>query len=177
MVFKIRKKIRLKNYDYSDSGWYFVTICTQNRECLFGNIVAGKMVLNEFGIIVNDVLNSLPNHYKQIKLDICQIMSNHVHMVINIVGAHHDAPIYERAIHDAPLQKRSLLSQIIGYSKMNSSKLIHQINPNIPVWQQNYYEHIIRNEKELNKIRQYIKDNPMNWDEDEDNFKFKGGEL
>lgn len=145
MVFKIRKKIRLKNYDYSDSGWYFVTTCTQNRECLFGNIVAGKMVLNEFGIIVNDVLNSLPNHYKQIKLDICQIMSNHVHMVINIVGAHHDAPIYERA--------------------------------NIPVWQRNYYEHIIRNEKELNKIRQYIKDNPMNWDEDEDNFKFKGGEL
>ena len=174
--FHCRKTIRLKGYDYSQSGFYYVTICTQNRECLLGEIINRKMVLNEIGKIVDDILNSLPNRYEQIKLDIYQIMPNHVHKIIQIVGAHHDAPImhhdapvYKRAIHESPQQKRSLLSQIIGYFKMNSAKLIHQINPNIRVWQRNYYEHIIRNENELNSIRQYIVDNPKNWAKDENN--------
>ena len=182
--FHHRKTIRLKGYDYSQSGFYYVTVCTQNRECLLGEIIDRKMVLNEIGEIVDDILNSLPNRYEQIKLDIYQIMPNHVHTIIQIVGAHHDAPImhhdtsvYKRAIHESPLQKRSLLSRIIGYFKMNSAKLIHQINPNIPVWQRNYEvypegsrrKHIIRNENELNAIRQYIIDNPKNWAKDENN--------
>jgi len=173
--FHHRKTIRLKGYDYSQSGFYYVTVCTQNRECLLGEIIDRKMVLNEIGEIVDDILNSLPNRYKQIKLDIYQIMPNHIHTIIQIVGAHHDAPlhhdapVYKRAIHESPLRKRSLLSQIIGYFKMNSAKLIHQINPNIPVWQRNYYEHIIRNENELNAIRQYIIDNLKNWEKDENN--------
>lgn len=183
-----RQSIRLKNYDYSKSGLYFVTICTENRENLFGEIIGAnhdspvpkivpKMVLNDVGKIVENVWQSLSNRFP-IELDEFQIMPNHVHMIINIVGAHHDAPttighdapVYKMAIHESPLQKRSLLSQIIGYFKMNSAKLIHQINSNIPVWQRNYYEHIIRNENDLNKIREYIKINPQIWDRDINNI-------
>jgi len=102
-----------------------------------------------------------------------QIMPNHIHMIIQIVGAHHDAPIYVyapnehdrthiRAIHESPL-RRSLLSQIIGYFKMNSAKTIHITNPNIRIWQRNYYEHIIKNETEYIKIERYIQSNPSMW--------------
>lgn len=175
-----RQSIRLKNYDYSRSGLYFVTICTENRECLFGDIVGAnhdspvpKMILNQYGKIIENVWESLPDRFP-IELDEFKIMPNHVHMIINIVGAHHDAPVYKWAIHESPLQKqpqrkRSLLSQIIGYLKMNSAKLIHQINSNIPVWQRNYYEHIIRAENDLNKIREYIVNNPSMWDRDRNN--------
>ena len=165
----------MKNYDYSQSGLYFVTICAQNRECLFGNIVGAihesplpKMVLNDIGKIIDSVFKTLPDRFPVI-LDAFQIMPNHVHMVIQIVGVHHDAPIIVGAIHESPLRKRSLLSQIIGYFKMNSAKSIHQINPNIPVWQRNYYEHIIRNEQSLEKIRNYIDSNPKMWERDRNN--------
>lgn len=106
-------------------------------------------------------------------------MPNHIHFIVEIVGAHHDAPICESvgiresisegATRESPLH-RSLLSKIIGYLKMNSSKLIHGAEPNIIVWQRNYYERIIRNEKELNNTRRYITDNPANWDTDIENI-------
>lgn len=175
-MFYNRHSIRLPNWDYSDNGYYFVTICTHKREYIFGEIENDVMILNTYGDIVNDMWNMLSNRYP-IELDTFQIMPNHVHMVFQIVvGAHHDAPSNHvapntnivsntRAIHESPLQ-RSLLSQIIGYFKMNSSKLIHQIDPNIPVWQRNYYERVIRNEIELNKIRRYIEMNPVMWDRD-----------
>ena len=168
---KHRKQIRLKKYDYSQSGLYFVTICTQKRECLFGNVVDGKMVLNDVGKIVENVLNSLPNRYKQIELDVSQIMPNHIHMIIIIrspVRTNHDSPQRRFIQHG---DKRELLPQCIGYLKMNSSKQINQYfgvrahhdAPQHKIFQRNYYEHIIRNEIELNKIPQYIKTNPLFW--------------
>lgn len=165
----------MAGYDYSTFGYYFVTICTHKRECWFGEIVGGKMVLNTSGIIVEMVLTMLPKRH-DVKMDEFQIMPNHVHMIVNIVGAHHDAPdkhpweiqLQQRAIRESPL-RRSLLSTIIGYFKMNSSKMIHAMNPNVCVWQRNYYERIIRNERELNQIRKYIRDNPANWEKDIEN--------
>lgn len=183
-MIKNRHTIRLKNYDYSQSGWYFVTICTQNRENVFGEIIGNTvgaihespnlgndspahMKLNETGKIIEYVWKSLPNRFPII-LDEFQIMPNHVHMIIHIVvRAIHNDDV--RAIHESPLHKRSLLSQIIGYLKMNSAKLIHQINPNIPVWQRNYYERIIRNEEEYINIKKYIQANPSAWEKDENN--------
>jgi len=168
-----RQSIRLKNFDYSKSGRYFVTICTQDRECLFGYIVNDVMKLNEMGKIIENIWESLPKHHT-VELDVFQIMPNHVHMIIKIVGgapvagvgAIHESPDK----HDAPLQ-RSLLSKIIGYFKMNSAKTIHIINPNIRVWQRNYYEHIVRTKTDLNKIREYIKINPQMWEKDQNNLK------
>lgn len=165
-----RHSIRLKNYDYSSNGAYFITICTKNREMLFGEIMNGKMVLNQYGRIVDWLIQSLPERFS-IDIDIYQIMPNHIHIIIMVVGAIHESPYDIRAHRDAPLQKRSLLSQIIGFFKMNSSKPIHQIDPNLLIWQRNYFEHIIRNDIELEKIREYISLNPSTWEEDQDNLE------
>ena len=82
-----RQSIRLENYDYSKSGLYFVTICTENRECLFGDIVDGKMVLNNIGNMIEKLWNKIPERFNMVELDAFQIMPNHIHMIIHIVGA------------------------------------------------------------------------------------------
>jgi REP element-mobilizing transposase RayT len=158
-----RRSIRLKEYDYSQAGAYFVTICTKNRECLFGEISDGKMALNDTGIVASEVWNGLQNHFP-VELDEYVIMPNHVHgiIIINNVGA----------IHELPNKRRQMLiPKILGYYKMNTAKHINKIHntSGIPFWQRNYYEHIIRNEKELNSIREYIVNNPLTWYEDEEN--------
>ena len=165
MVIKHRKQIRFRKYDYSSNGYYFMTICTQNRKCLFGNIINNKMVLNEFGKIINDVFLTIPKHFDNVELDEFVIMPNHIHGIVIIVGAGSSRPI---------------LGQIIGYFKYISTKNINDLSgsenptPTIKIkkiFQRNYYEHIIRNEYELNRIRKYIQNNPMNWEEDINNLK------
>ena len=176
---KQRKQIRLKNYDYSKSGLYFVTICTQNRECLFGNIVdhpivVGRdrpiisigrdrpvtdgppvsMILNQYGKIIKNVWESLPKHHP-VELDAFQIMPNHVHFILRIIsGASRRAP--------------TTLGFIVGMFKTECTAQINKLQntPGQKIFQRNYYEHIIRNEIELNKIREYIKNNPLFWNQD-----------
>jgi len=182
MVFKIRKKIRLKNYDYSDSGWYFVTICTKDNEYLLGNIINSKMVLNEHGDITKQSWNEIPKYFKNVELDIFQIMPNHIHGIIvikqNNVGVSFMKPetimnISKSNRHMGLMNQTPTLGLIIRHFKSKCTYKIHKYYLlNNKIFQRNYYEHIIRNENELNKIRQYIKDNPMDWDED-----VKGGEL
>ncbi len=183
MFDKHRRSIRLKKYNYSDAGWYFITICTQNRKCLLGNVINDKMVLNEFGKIVNKKINEL-KIYRNVEIDIYCVMPNHVHLILIIVGA--DPRV-------RPLLKNIGLSQNIDLGSTQGStptigeyvKRIKTLttfiyinnvkNNNWPpfekrLWQRNYYEHIIRNEYLLNKIRQYIKDNPINWNDDRNKF-------
>jgi REP element-mobilizing transposase RayT len=164
-MLKQRKQIRLKNYDYSQSGLYYVTICTQNREYLFGNVLNGKMELNDFGKIINDVLFTIQKHFDHVELDEFVIMPNHIHGIVIIVGAGSSRPI---------------LGKIIGYFKYKSTKRINDLlgsenpTPTIKIkkiFQRNYYEHVIRNENELIKIREYIKNNPLFWNRDI-NFKY-----
>ena len=172
-----RHSIRLQGYDYSQNSAYFVTLCTQNRECLFGEIVNGEMILNEYGKNVEQCWFNLPNHYHNIALDAYVIMPNHFHGIIFItdtvdnVGAIHELPL-----HELPLQqqrRKMLLPKIIGRFKMNSAKQINQIRnaSGVPVWQRNYYENIIRNEKSLENIRNYIINNPSEWYYDDYNPK------
>jgi putative transposase len=182
-----RRSIRLQGYDYSQSGAYFVTICTHSRECLFGDIVGGEMRLNDAGTIVRDLWHKIPEHFPYTDIDEFVVMPNHAHGIIVIY--HNDcrgevsspivvSPIPKTKKEGAtpegggtlPLQRRTL-GQNVAYFKYRSSKQINQIRntPGIPLWQRNYYEHIIRSEEEMNRIRKYIIDNPAKWVEDENN--------
>lgn len=168
-----RRSIRLRKYDYSENGYYFVTICSLNREYIFGEVIDDSMVLNKKGMVLKKWLLNLDGRFR-IEISNYQIMPNHVHMIIKIVGANHDSPkkengIYQsniRAIRESPVQnKRSELSKIIGYLKMNVSKEI-----GMRVWQRNYYERVIRNETEYLKIKEYVRLNPKIWFRDRNNL-------
>ncbi|MDD3284399.1 MAG: transposase [Patescibacteria group bacterium] len=189
------ESIRLKNWDYSDPGFYFITICIKDRENIFGEIIDGKMVLNIYGYIVKYCCRDLPNHYKNCIVDSYVIMPNHFHGIIQIkdavrVGMVRDAfveTIHESSLrepsqrvrresskckHNTKQRRKMLLSKIIGRFKMQSSKKINLVNHAIYFrWQKSYYEYIIRNEQSLYRIRQYIKNNPINWDCDRNNNK------
>jgi len=162
--------VRLRGFDYSLEGTYFVTMCTEDRECLFGEVTKYRAIresplqieLSEMGKMVETILKSLPQRFTNIELDSYVIMPNHIHLLFQIVGAIHESPAPENI--QVP---RSLLSKIIGYFKMNTSKEIHTTNPNVQIWQRNYYEHIVRDERDLNRIQEYIQNNPINWEQDE----------
>lgn len=174
-----RKNIRLRDFDYSKTGYYFVTMCTYNREHLFGEIIEGNMVLNGAGKIVEKSWLDLPNHNTNIELDYYQIMPSHFHFIIKIVGdgskpSQFDGSKFWAGCEPAPTGnsvKNHGLPEIIRQLKTFSSKKINEMRKikGIPVWQRNYYEHIIRNENELFRIRNYIINNPINWEYDEEN--------
>lgn len=181
-----RQSIRLKNYDYSQSGLYFVTICTENRECLFGDIINGKMVLNECGNMIEKWCNKIPNKFNVI-LDKNQIMPNHIHIIIHIVGA--DPCV--RPNNNPCVRPNILINEsnngstrgstptagtmIQWFKTMSTNEYIKNVNEkkwkpfDKRLWQRNYYEHIIRTENDLNKIREYIINNPSMWDRDRNN--------
>ncbi len=172
-----RRSIRLKGYDYSLSGAYFITICTYKRECYLGEIRNNEIILNDFGGIVRDEWLKTETIRSEIKLDKFVVMPNHVHgiVIINNECCRGDRPIApttnERPIKPTGPNPKSIGSLIAGFKSI-VTKRINQIRhtPGIPVWQRNYYEHIIRDETELNKIQKYIIYNPLNWESDE-NYK------
>ena len=177
-----RRSIRLKEYDYSQVGLYFITICTQKHLCLFGKIEEGKMILNEYGIIAEKELIKTSEMRPNIHLDEFIIMPNHIHGIIEITnrrGTMRRAP----SMHRYPTSYRAPKVEQFGKPTSNTiptiirgykSALTKQINilrnqPGVPVWQRNYFEHIIRNEKEMNETREYIINNPLKWDLDKQN--------
>ena len=160
-----KNSLRLKGYDYSQSGAYFVTTVTHQRECLFGKIENGIMRLNDAGKIVRAVWEGLPKHYSHIELGAFIIMPNHTHGVIIInVGA---------GLRPAPTQpeKQHGLSEIMRAFKSFSSRRIHETDEFSPerIWQRGFHDRIIRNEDEWSRIHLYIESNPINWQEDHDN--------
>jgi REP element-mobilizing transposase RayT len=179
-----RRSIRLKDYDYSQSGAYFVTLCAHNRECIFGHIVDETMRLKHAGRIVAEEWARSAEIRHEIMLDAWIVMPNHLHGIIVIldhgVGAHGGAPSTEaddaarvlRADGRPPLHRRpqSVPSFVAGF-KSAAAKRINEMRgrPGKPVWQRSYYEHIIRNENECRLIRKYIHDNPLKWALDREN--------
>ena len=163
-----RRSIRLRGYDYAQPGAYFVTTSTQHRECVLGEIAQGAMKLNAAGAVVQDCWDDLPRHFPHVELDAFVVMPNHVHgiIVLTSVGA---------GFKPAPT-KRHPLPQIVRAFKTFAARRIneHRGTPGVPVWQRNYYEHVVRNDDELNRIRQYILDNPMHWALDRENPRFPG---
>jgi REP element-mobilizing transposase RayT len=180
-----RRSIRLKGWDYRRPGWYFVTMVVQNRECLFGRVENKKMVLNDFGKICNECWLAIPDHFKNVQLDEYQIMPNHVHGIIvitklgdnpGVVGARHVSPLQQQSQQYPPRgPKPGSIGAIIGSFRSAVSNRINKIRrtPGAKLWQRNYYEHIIRDENELNRIRWYIKNNPLKWPGDNNCEKYR----
>ena len=216
------RSIRLRGYDYTRAGAYFVTICTKDHACLLGEIEDAEMVLNDAGRIASDCLCAVEQHFRTVELDAFVVMPNHVHAIIVIidargslecapvvrVGAQHAAPpqpatsrptvtpgslapvvrsksvagapvVRVGAQHAAPPQPASSpptvtpgsLAAVVRSYKSAVTRQVRQQSGSsgIQVWQRNYYEHIVRNEDSLNRIRQYIADNPARWEFDREN--------
>lgn len=184
MVKKHRRTIRLKKYDYSNNGYYFITICTQNRKCMFGNVVDNEMVLNNIGNMIKKFWFKISERFNIVELDEFQIMPNHIHGIISIVGAGfipaHDISNNRATTRVAPTRTFPTVGDIVGaFKSLTTHEYIINIKKNNwppfekRLWQRNYYEHIIRNEYELNRIRKYTENNPKNWDEDRNNLKLQ----
>lgn len=171
-----RKSIRLKGYDYSQAGLYFVTIVTQNRECLFGEIVDGDMVLNDAGRHIQKCWFEIPEHFSNVKLHEMAVMPNHFHGIIEIVGANNHSPDNTNQSNGAknvsPLRSPSkTIGSVVRGFKIGVTKWFRenqkkQFPIGQSVWQRNYWEHIIRNENEYQRIAQYIINNPLKWETD-----------
>ncbi len=168
-----RRSIRLKGYDYSRAGAYFVTICTQNRECQFGDITDGAMRVNHFGKIVGKQWNDIPQRFPVVELDQFVVMPNHIHGVFVVVGAPLAGAQIPNGAIGAAARAAPTVGHIVGaYKSLCVHHCLHWIKQNIPqqrlgqLWQRNYWEHIIRDESELNRIREYIRNNPAQWETD-----------
>ena len=170
-----RRSIRLPDYDYTAAGVYFVTICTYGRECLFGEVVEGEIRLNDFGVIVREEWERSAEMRAELSIDAYVVMPNHFHGIVFIdVGAHGVRPgqMAERvgwAHGRAPLRSPKSLGSLIAGFKSAATKHINLLRntPGDPVWQRNYYERVIRDDRELAAIREYLAANPTKWDDDE----------
>lgn len=162
-----RRSIRLKGYDYAQAGAYFLTVCTKDRACLFGDIVDGLMVLNVARRVVDECWKAIPSHFPRVELDAFVVMPNHIHGVLRIgdtVGAKHLSPLRSRRLGTSNTIGSVVRGFKIGVTKwMRANADIHDI------WQRNYYEHVIRDESSLNRIREYIANNPASWADDAEN--------
>jgi len=167
-----RRSIRLKGYDYSQAGLYFITICCQDRIWRFGKIENNEMILNEYGQIAFDEWMKLTERFSNFELDIFQIMPNHIHGVIRVGATLAVAPNDDVvAPTDTKMDAKTTVSDIVGAYKSlvaNGCLKIHKSKNETmgKLWQRNYYEHIIRNEQSYLHITEYIINNPLKWQED-----------
>lgn len=171
-----RRSVRLETYDYSQSGMYFVTVCTHERMPLFGNIVDGEMRLSAVGAIAEREWTLSLNMREQDEVSgvAFVVMPNHVHGIV--VLERHDMDANDtRASTRTPLQRahllpRSLGAFIAGYkSAVTTAVNTERQTPGAPVWQRSYYDHVIRDAGELERIREYIANNPLKWSLDREN--------
>jgi len=201
-----RHSIRLKDYDYSSAGAYFVTICTHDRECLFGDIIDGEMVLNDAGMMIDRIYNEMPRYFDNIVIDEYCIMPNHFHGIIHIVGAESISAQNAESIsaqnaesisvpdiknnitqnrvdiESTPTNEsnagKGLPNIIQTFKRYTTIEYIKMVKNNVAppfnktFWQRNYYEHIIRDESDLCRIRDYIVNNPARWQDDEENPRY-----
>ena len=172
-----RRSIRLRDYDYASAGAYFITSVAKNRENIFGEIVNGEMQLNDFGSIVQSCWDDLPRHYSHVTLDVFVVMPNHVHGIIVLDDANVGADPVGAGLRPASTKRRHPLPEIIRAFKSFSARRINELREKTgnSVWQRNYYEHIIRNEDALNRIRYYIETNPVRWELDRENNSRRDG--
>ena len=170
-----RRSIRLKDYDYSQAGAYYITIVSNQRAFLFGRIVNAEVQLSDCGRIADECWRAIPEHFPNLELDAYVIMPNHIHgiLVIHENGMATNPSPSAGARHASPLRPHGVepgsLGAIVGSFKSAVTKRIgREIKPT-SIWQRNYYEQVIRDERDLNRIRGYIQSNPANWEGDKEN--------
>lgn len=166
-----RKSPRLKGYDYTQSGAYFVTVCTDQRQHLFGVVEDDVMVLSPYGFLAEANWLTLPKHYSHVRLDQYVIMPNHVHGIIFLIDEINDdvgEGLQTLPYDDNIRFKRHGLPEIIRGFKTWSARRINEVrhSKGTPVWQRSFHDHIIRNESDLNRIREYVHNNPALWESD-----------
>jgi len=186
-----RHSIRLKNWDYSSPGYYFVTICSCGRQPIFGEIVDGETVLSEIGKIAIKCWKEIPQHYQCVELNEFIIMPNHIHGIIiikenvnDVVGAQYfvpqkDVQRVEQGVQNIePLRVNKFqhvvsgsLGQIVRGFKIGVTEFCRNNEIMYSVWQRNFYDHIIRNEKDMYNIQGYILNNPSKWQADLENLQ------
>ncbi|MSP38495.1 MAG: transposase [Deltaproteobacteria bacterium] len=163
-----RRSIRLPHYDYGDAGAYFITLSVNNRACIFGDVVDGAMVLNDTGRIVVSEWIRTPTIRSQVALDEYVVMPNHFHALEAIESS-------RRGVLHTPSEKFHSPSQTLGAVvrgfKSATTKWINEMRgtPRAAVWQRNYYDHVLRNDEELQRVREYIVNNPAQWALDREN--------
>ena len=158
IILPIRKPNRLHNHDYSKSGAYFVTICTKNRQNLFGHVNNGQMVLNFIGKIAKREIISAQHHHNNVIIKHFIIMPNHVHAIIEIYPTERINPFPTADIPNIVGKYKASVTRNVGKAFMRS------VSNNI--WQKSYHDHIIKNNKSYYKIANYIRTNPQTWEYD-----------
>lgn len=158
--------LRLPSYDYSQAGAYGVTIRTRGGEPLFGEVVDGRMVLSTYGQIARNCCEELPLHFDHAQVDTCLVMPNHLHAIVVLLQQSPESASQVAQRHEQfgrPV--RGSLSTMIRSLKSAVSKAINELRctPGESVWQRGYYEHVIRDERELNEYRRYVLENPLRW--------------
>jgi REP element-mobilizing transposase RayT len=146
----------LSAYDYSQAGAYFITVCTQNRVMLFGEVIDCDVQLNGMGMIVRQAWDDLPTHYHGIDLDAFIVMPNHIHGIIILA--------------DQPERRRALPEIVRGFKMFSARRVNERAGKRGVLWQRGYYEHVIRTEKALARVRAYIAHNPGRWADDPENI-------
>lgn len=163
-----RRSIRIKEYDYTQPGGYFITIVTYHRDLLFGEIVNEEIRLNEFGQIIDECWRAIPDHFPNVELGAYVVMPNHIHGIIII----HDG---RGRIYRAPTQEQfqkpvagSIPTIIRTFKSAATRRIGRELNAT-GIWQRNYYEQVIRNHKDWDRIHRYIESNPSMWAQDNEN--------
>lgn len=168
---------RFQYWDYSASGKYYITICTQDREYLFGKIESGEMILSDYGKIVKAEILKMPEYNKRVILDEWIIMPDHVHLLIELGSMDFDNGVSvvgdavgkihttEQLKQYRAARRRMIIPKILGKFQMLTSKQINILRntPGKTNWQHDYYDHIIRDNDDYLRIKNYIIDNPKNW--------------
>ena len=179
-----RRSIRLRGYDYSSAGAYFVTMCTKDRKCDLGIMKNATVELSANGNVVHDVWMEIDEKFSDVELDEFAIMPNHLHGIVvirdgpsirnrrrGLINQTPTTPTFQPINHQWILMKNphQTLGKIVRFFKAKSSKLIRDFGDRNFTWQRNYYERVIRNHEELKRIRQYIINNPLQWELDNEN--------
>lgn len=166
-----RKPNRLRHYNYSQAGAYFITVCTKGQKCIFGNVVNSTMHLNSLGHIVCNTWNEAIPCYPNVTSDYSIVMPNHFHAIINVEKQEDTALDH----NSKESRKTMFLTKIVGQFKMQAAKRVNQARnlSGESLWMRSYWDRIIRNEEELMKIREYIQNNPLKWELDKLNPKNK----